>query len=96
MSEKQRKLLLVGIAVAGFMGVFPPWTDRFFLDSGSSGSLQAQGPCGYSFILDPPQAKMFHTVAIDVGRLVVQWAVVAIAVGGGLVFLREPSEPGSL
>lgn len=87
MDVKQRKLLLVGIAAAVLMGVFPPWTDSFRYEQAHS-----QGAAGYAFIFDPPKAEIMHTVSIDVSRLVVQWVVVALAVGGGMLFLREPSK----
>jgi hypothetical protein len=94
MKARQKQVLIVGIAVAVLMGVFPPWTDSFLLDSGAQGKIQSQSSVGYSFIFDPPQAQpqmqMFHTFAIDIRRLFVEWVVVALAVGGGLVYFREP------
>ena len=35
---------------------------------------------------------MLHTISIDVSQLIVQWVVVAMAVGCGLLYLREPSK----
>jgi hypothetical protein len=97
MNAKQKKILVVGIAVAVLMGVFPPWTDSFLFDSGAEGKFQSQSPAGYSFIADPPHAanpqmQMLHTFTIDVSRLFVQWVVVVLAVGGGLVYFREPAK----
>ena len=96
MNAKQKKILVVGVAVAVLMGVFPPWTDSFLLDSGEQGKIQSQSAAGYSLILDPPQAQpgmqLLHTFTIDISRLFVQWVVVAMAVGGGLVYFREPSK----
>jgi hypothetical protein len=95
MKAKQKQVLMTGIAVAVMMGVFPPWTDTFFFDSGAQGRIQSQAPARYSFILVPPQApeqvQMFHTFTIDIGRLFVQWVIVALAVGGGLVYFGEPA-----
>lgn len=87
MNAKQRKLLQVGIVVAVLMGVFPPWMDSFSYEQ-----LHSQGAGGYAFIFDPPKAEILHTVSIDLSRLVVQWVVVALAVGGGILFLREPTK----
>jgi hypothetical protein len=91
MNAKQRTLLQVGIAVAAIMGIFPPWTDSFFLADEST-QLHSQGSAGYSFIFNPPKAQMLHTITIDGSQLFVQWIVVALAVGCGLLFLREPSK----
>ena len=91
MNAKQRALLQVGTAVAALMGIFPPWSDSF-LYTDSSLQVHTQGAAGYSFILDPPKAEMLHTITIDVSRLFVQWVVVALAVGCGFLYLREPSK----
>ena len=69
------------------MGIFPPWTDSFHYES-----LHSQGAAGYGFILDPPKTEMLHSITIDVSRLLVQWVVVALAVGCGLLYLREPTK----
>jgi hypothetical protein len=97
MNTKQKKILVFGIAVAVLMGAFPPWSDRLFYDSGAQGTIQSQSSAGYSFIADPPRAanpevQMLHTFTIDVRQLFVQWVIVALAVGGGLVYFREPAK----
>jgi len=89
MNAKQRRLLQVGIAVAVLMGVFPPWTDSF---RNEHLHLHSQGAAGYAFILDPPKTKMLHSITIDGTRLLVQWIVVGLAVGCGLLYLREPTK----
>jgi hypothetical protein len=91
MNTKQRKLLQAGIAVAALMGIFPPWTDSFLFNSTDS-QFHSQGSAGFAFIFNPPKAEMLHTISIDVSQLFVQWVVVAMAVGCGLLFLREPSK----
>jgi hypothetical protein len=87
MNAKQRSAVQVGIAVAVLMGIFPPWTDSFRFEQ-----VISQGAAGYSFILDPPKAEYFHTITIDLSRLLVQWVVVALAVACGFLSLREPSK----
>lgn len=87
MNAKKRRLLQVGIAVAVLMGVFPPWTDSFHYEQ-----LHSQGAAGYAFILDPPKTEMLHSITIDVSRLLVQWVVVGLAVGCGMLFLREQTK----
>lgn len=94
-NPNQRKPLQVGIAVAVLMGIFPPWTDSFLLDSGTQGRVQSQGSAGYAFILAPPKAEFLHSITIDITRLLVQWVVVALAVGFGTLCLGEPIQKGS-
>ena len=89
MNEKQSTLLQVGIVVAVVMGIVPPWTDsRLLMD----GHLAMQGAAGYSFILNPPKTEVLHIITLDVSRLVVQWVVVALATGCGVLYLRESSK----
>ena len=87
MNAKQRRLLQIGIAAAVLMGIFPPWTDSFQYET-----VHSQGAAGYSFILDPPKAELLHSITIDLSRLVVQWVVVVLAVGGSVLYCRGPSK----
>ena len=89
MNPKQRRLVQVGIAVAILMGLFPPWTDAFSF-ANESGQYGSQGPAGYSFILDPPTAEMFHTIKIDAARLLVTMGGRGVC-GGGWPALLEPA-----
>jgi len=87
MNAKQLKLLQVGTAVAVLMGMFPPWTKTFHYEQ-----VHSEGPAGYALIIEPPKADMLYTVKIDLSRLFVQWIVVAMAVGGGLLYFRQSGE----
>jgi len=101
MNAKQKKILVAGIAIAVLIGLFPPWTD-VFAPPGLDTKIQKSAD--YTFILSPPTAPQqfdssgtidlaqFHTFAIDFSRLLVEWAVVALAVGCGLVYFRELSK----
>ncbi len=69
MNRKQKRIFFIGIAIIVLMGLIPPWY------------YQARGPFpsrpgGYGFIFDTP-----YDIgdAIDISRLFIQWAMVAIA-----------------
>jgi hypothetical protein len=86
--RKSQRLLLVGLAIAVLMGVFPPWTEALHFEN-----IHAESPLGYAFILSPPKAVVPYTVRIDIIRLLLQWTVVALAVGGGLVYFQTTDRP---
>jgi hypothetical protein len=77
MNRKQTITLWAGIVVVVLMGVFPPWLYR----SGLIGTT-------YGFLFLPP---IYCT--LDVGRLLIQWAMVVIVVGGLIGTLRD--KPGA-
>ena len=88
-NEKQKKLVIVGVAVIILMGLFPPWTYTFHLATAYS-----KKPAGYSFILAPPKRKashLAHGIELDVTRLSVQWIIVLMATGLG-VFLTSTTK----
>ena len=87
MNTRQHKTILIGIAVAVLMGLFPPWTNVFKWEE-----MHSEGPAGYSFILDPPQAQMMHTMRIDGTRLLIQWLVVGLAAYGSLLLMPGRSQ----
>jgi hypothetical protein len=66
------------------MGLFPPWTDIVHFKT-----IHTESPIGYALILAPPQLGAAHIVKIDFSRLLLQWALVALAVGGGQIFLKD-------
>jgi hypothetical protein len=69
MNKKQKVVFLVGIGIIVIMGLVPPW---YYQSRGPYPS----SPGGYGFILSTP----YHIGdAIDVTRLFIQWAMVAIA-----------------
>ena len=87
MNAQQRSFFQVGITIAVLMGVFPPWTDSFRCEQ-----LRSQSAAGYAFILQPPKARMLHRIAIDLRRLVVQWAVLGLVVDYGWLYLRDSTQ----
>lgn len=83
-NEKQKKIIIIGVAVVILMGLFPPWTYTFKYKTAYSNE-----PAGYGFILAPPKKKtqaMAHGIELDIARLSVQWIIVLMATGLG-VFL---------
>lgn len=43
---------------------------------------------GYSFIFEPPSGYR-GGISIDLERLLIQWAVVGFAIGGGMVYFEN-------
>ncbi len=94
MNDRQRKVLCAGLVVMAVMGLFPPWVGTL-----NRGVLHLRKDAGYGIIWAPPRPLEddSYSVEIDVGRLVIQWAVAALAVACGFMFagLRRsaPKEP---
>ena len=94
MSVKQKVCIWIGIAAFVLIGILPPWVYR--LDSENSGAkVRVEASAGYSFLTSPPELRKpwnwdrsFTAVSIDVTRLLIQWAMVVVLVGG-LVFTLE-------
>ena len=88
MNEKQRKLLLVSTAVAVLMGLVPPWTNVV-----DQQDLHLDRPGGYGLVFHPPAPEIKGnvpvSVRIDVARLLVQWAILALAGVGGYFYFRD-------
>ncbi len=92
MNLKQKVCIWIGIASFVLMGLLPPWVYRF-----DSDVVRMEASAGYSFLTSPPAPKEgyyaeqgdFITVRIDVTRLLIQWAMVVVLVGGLFVTLRE-------
>ena len=86
-NEKQKKLIIIGVVVIIFMGLFPPWTYTF--KGGLRGTAYSREPAGYGFILDPPEKQsnqVFYGIELDTTRLFVQFVTVLLATALG-VFL---------
>jgi hypothetical protein len=77
MNEKQRKILLIGLAVFLLIGLYPPWTETYY-----SAKYNSEQPKGYSLIFSPPTTYLPQGIKIDVTRLVVQWIL-----AGGVIFV---------
>lgn len=89
-NAKQLKMFQIGLLVAVLMGIFPPWVDNFSIDLNGT-NMHSQGSAGYGFILNPPTAAAWHTISLDFGRLCIQWLVVGLAVGAGVLNFKEPN-----
>lgn len=88
MNVNQKKCLMLGIIVIVIMGVFPPW--RMYSCFPKS-NMKRYEPMGYSFIAEPPKPSwqaITKGVAIDLPRLLIQWAIVAAITGGLIVCFK--------
>ena len=86
MNNSQRKILIGGLLVFLFLGLFPPWVYTF-----NAQSVHAERPAYYAFIALPPNPERdapAFGVSIDMSRLVIQWFVLAAAVGFGVFITR--------
>lgn len=85
LNAQQRILVVVGVSVMILMGLFPPWTHTFKYKS-----VDSREPAGYSFILTPPEKKQQSIpfgIELDVTRLSVQWIIVILATGLGVMLI---------
>jgi hypothetical protein len=85
-NDKQHKIMIVGVVLFVFMGLFPPWT--YTLDAQS---IHREKPAGYALIVSPPgperDAPAFG-VRIDISRLIVQWLILGAATSLGVFMTR--------
>ena len=99
MNDEQKTCLWIGIAAIVIMGIFPPWTLQLTSTSILTLSvdqkqwLAGQKSSAYKFLLTPPQlmksAKIGVPFQIDVPKLGIQWAVVAVITCGLLVTFKD-------
>jgi len=78
---------MTGGIVIILMGVFPPFTYTFSLLSTNQSK-----PAGYSLIISPPKPEKdapAYGIRLDTSRLIVQWAIVAIATGIGVLLSQK-------
>ena len=95
MNVKQKVCIWIGIMAFMLMGILPPWVYR--LDIENNGAVvRVEASAGYSFLTSPPAPRKpwvwpsgQTTVSIDVTRLLIQWAVVVVVVGGLVFTLGE-------
>ena len=85
LNKKQRAVLLVGLMIIILMGSFPPWT--YF-------NSYREFSAGYTFIVTPPYApgELGYGVKLDLSRLVVQWIMVLMAMGIGVLLTSGRSK----
>ena len=91
MNKRQRIVVLVGVAIVAGMMLFPPWQRQAggqFSAFYKSRSPTYTAPAGYGFLFyQPPDAER-----VDISRLAVQCAVVAVLAFGACVALARKSE----
>ena len=89
MNKNQRLVVMIGIALIVFMGLFPPWTHTY-----KARTTYSEEPAGYSFIASPPRPKRINPwygygIKIDISRLLIQWVVVITASGCGVLLTNK-------
>lgn len=94
MNGPQKKALVIGLLVAGLVGLFPPWERRGVLDYGPF-VVQA----GHAPLFLPPKPYLaggIRLVTYNVAylRLLVYWAIISLATIGALVLLGRTSKRG--
>jgi hypothetical protein len=86
MSDREKKILWIGLAIACLMGLWPPWTYTFIGDG-----IHAEKPAGYAFLFTPPLPEdddLPFGIKLDMLRLFIQWFLTALATTGIMVGLR--------
>jgi hypothetical protein len=78
-NSKQLSVLWIGVGFIVLMGLIPPW------------QYQSSNPAGYGLMFSPPPGV--HSV--DITRLLIQWALVAI-VSGALILSLKSAVQGSV
>jgi len=78
MNRNQKIVVIIGLVIIVFMGLFPPWK---FIFSGTPMAM------GYKFLFSPP-----GVANVDSFRLLVQWLGVCIVVGGLVLILKDKDE----
>lgn len=96
--RKQLVILWVGVILNTLVGLFPPWVYTWQHPGSQGGEARAERPAGHGFILTPPSRVSAHGrqneptaydgVGLDTERLVVEWTVITMIVGGLLWTLR--------
>jgi hypothetical protein len=96
MNKKQKVVFLMGVGIIVLMGLMPPWYYHHvgFSDySDQPIALEINGD--YAWLFSPPISdlpglhKKDTLVLIDLSRLLIQWAVVAIATAGIVLVLKD-------
>jgi len=102
MNKKQRTIIIIGLGIILLMGVIPPWKCAFSLAHLSR--LERPAGYGFIFYPPSPvtvakskeflsdgdmRNPSFWSVRLDTTRLFIQWVVVAIAVAGLCLVLKE-------
>lgn len=107
MNKKQSTIIIIGLGIILLMGLIPPWKCAFSVARLSR--LERPAGYGFIFYPPSPvkvaksgefgssaskSDPSYWSVRLDVTRLFIQWAVIAIAVAGICLVLKE-DERGS-
>lgn len=93
MNKKQKVVFLVGVGIIVIMGLIPPWYYHSVRSLDQRIAFEINGD--YGSLFSPPSSDLprFNIrdtlVLIDLSRLLVQWAVVAIATAGIVLVLQD-------
>lgn len=89
MNRRQKAALWCGVAVIVLMGLYPPWVTTRVAVSGEITAVT--NPVGHWFIWDgPPRGIKLNEAVygwgprVDLSRLCIQWAIVAIVAGAAI------------
>ncbi len=86
---KQTVALWVGIGICVVMGLIPPWKITFHAQR-----YTVERPVGYGFLLLPPcEGRGTCNVGLDFSRLLLQWMLVGLVVGGLVLTWKERKGP---
>jgi hypothetical protein len=94
-TEYQRNVLLVVVAIAIGMVIYPPWVVVQKIPSmGPVGAYQTENPAGYALIIEPPRySGNYTTVKLDMGRLTFQLMGLFVAGAAGFVIAGSVPSP---
>ena len=90
MNKKQKIVFLVGIGIIVIMGLIPPW--HYYAVYSRDQQIPIELVGGYEFLFSPSMLSGNTIPHIDLCRLLVQWAVVAIATAGIVLVLKDDKE----
>lgn len=90
-SKRQLTAIWVGLGVIVLMGLCPPWRETVWTQY-----FHSKSPAGYAPIFWPPASGgRSEGIELDVERLLLQWAVVAMVTGGVVAFFGRKSRSGA-
>lgn len=79
MQARQKNWICLGIAVMVVLGMYPPWVSVFPV---LAGHVTATRPIGYAWLFSSPPPSNENGLAIDLARLLVEWAIVGLLTAG--------------
>lgn len=93
MNKLQKAIIVVGAVVGISMGLIPPWTNIYTIP------FHQKNPAGYALLFSPPYPEensygLGGSVELDIDRLIIQWVIVAMAIGLGIVLANK--KPGNV